>query len=69
MRSTVDMDDKLYEEAVKLTAVKSKKELINMSLREIIRKKRREHLLSLYGTSPIEISPADVEKFREDGSR
>ncbi|MBI5188234.1 MAG: type II toxin-antitoxin system VapB family antitoxin [Nitrospirae bacterium] len=68
MRATIDIDDKLIEEAKKLTAVKTKKELINLSLKELIKKKRIEHLLSLFGKSPIDITIKDVEKFREDES-
>ncbi|RME67536.1 MAG: type II toxin-antitoxin system VapB family antitoxin [Nitrospirae bacterium] len=66
MRSTVDIDEKLLEEAKKLTSIKTKKELINLSLRELVRRKRLEHLLSLYGTCPVDLSMKDVEKFRED---
>ncbi len=66
MRSTIDIDDKLLEEAKKLTSIKTKKELLNLSLRELIRKKRIEHLLSLYGSSPIDLTLEDVEEFRED---
>jgi len=66
MRSTVDIDDKLIEKAKKLTGVKTKKELINISLKELIKKKKLEHLLSLYGKSPIDISVKDIEKFRKD---
>ncbi|MEW6408687.1 MAG: type II toxin-antitoxin system VapB family antitoxin [Nitrospirota bacterium] len=66
MRATIDIDDNLIEEAKKLTAVKTKKELINLSLKELIRRKRIEHLISLFGTSPIDIILRDVEKFRED---
>ncbi len=60
------MDNKLIEEAKRLTAIKTKKELINLSLKELIRKKRIEHLISLFGTSPIDITLSDVGKFRED---
>lgn len=66
MRATIDIDDKLMEEAKKLTMVKTKKELINLSLKELIRKKRIEHLLSLFGSSPIDITLRDVEKFRKN---
>jgi len=66
MRSTVDIDDKLLESARKLTGIKTKKELINLSLKELVRRKRIEHLMSLYGTSPVDISLEDIEKFRED---
>ena len=68
MRATIDIDDKLMEEAKKLTAIKTKKELINLSLKELIRKKRIEHLLGLYGSSTIDLTLKDVERFREDES-
>ena len=66
MRSTIDIDETLLEEAGRLTKAKTKKELINLSLRELIRKKRREHLLSLFGSGVVDISEDDVEKMRED---
>jgi len=66
MRATIDIDDKLIEEAKKLTAIKTKKDIVNLALKELIRRKRIEHLLSLFGTSPIDITLSDVEKFRED---
>ncbi len=66
MRATIDIDDKLLKEAQKLTAAKTKKELIHLSLRELIRRKRLEHLVSLYGTSPINTTLEDLEKARRD---
>jgi len=66
MRSTIDIDEKLLEEAQKLTRTKTKKELINLSLRELIRKKRREHLASLFGSCIVDFTLKDLEKFRED---
>lgn len=66
MRSTVEIDDRLLLEAMSLTGCKKKKDVINMSLLELIRKRRVEHLLSLYGTSPVDLGPEDIERFRED---
>ncbi len=66
MRATIDIDEKLLEEAKRLTSAKTKKELLNLSLKEIIRKKRLEHLASLFGTSPIDLTLKDIEKFREN---
>lgn len=68
MRATLDIDERLIEEAKRITGVKTKKELINLSLRELIRKKRIEHLISLYGSSPVDLTVRDIEKFREDES-
>jgi len=66
MRSTIDIDEKLLKEAQRITGARTKKELINLSLRELIRKRRREHLISLFGSSVLDISLEDVEKMRKD---
>ena len=66
MRSTIDIDEKLLKEAQRITGARTKKELINLSLRELIRKRRREHLISLFGSSVLDISLEDVEKLRKD---
>jgi len=44
MRCTIDIDETLLEEARRLTRAKTRKELVNLSLRELIRRRRREHL-------------------------
>ena len=66
MRSTIDIDETLLEEAGRLTKAKTKKELVNLSLRELIRQKRREHLISLFGSGVVNISLDDLERMRED---
>jgi len=66
MRSTIDIDETLLKEAGRLTQAKTKKDLVNLSLRELIGKKRREHLASLFGSAAVDISRDDVEKMRED---
>ena len=66
MRSTIDIDETLLKEARRLTRAKTKKELVNLSLRELIRKRRREHLASLFESAAVDISREDVEKMRED---
>jgi len=66
MRSTIDIDEKLLQEAQKITGAKTKKELINLSLMELIRKKKREHLISLFGSSALDLDLEDIEKLRED---
>jgi Arc/MetJ family transcription regulator len=66
MRSTIDINDELIEEAKALTGAKTKKAVVEHSLRELIRKKRREHLAGLFGSAVLDIGPDDVEKMRED---
>jgi len=68
MRSTIDIDEKLLKEAQKITGVKTKKELVNLSLGELIKKKRKEHLISLFGSSVLDIGLEDVERLRKNES-
>jgi Arc/MetJ family transcription regulator len=65
MRTTLDINEALLKEARTLTGILTKKDLVNHSLRELIRKKRRDHLAGLYGKALTELSPEEVERYRE----
>ena len=64
LRSTIEIDEELIEEAKALTGIKTKKEVVAYSLRELIRKKRREHLVGLFGSKMLDLNPEDIEKIR-----
>lgn len=49
MRTNIDLDDSLLEEAFRLTNVRTKKELVNMALKELIRHRKKLNLLDLSG--------------------
>ncbi len=49
MRTNIDIDDNLMEEAFRLTNVRTKKELVNMALKELIRNRKKLNLLDLSG--------------------
>ena len=66
MRSTIDIDDTLIKEAMKLTKAKTKRELINMSLQEIINKARRQRLVNRLGRFNLNLSLEELEKMRDD---
>ena len=66
MRSTIDIDDTLIKEAMKLTKAKTKRELINMSLQEIINKARRQRLVNRLGHFNLNLSLEELEKMRAD---
>jgi Arc/MetJ family transcription regulator len=66
MRSTVNVDDALLNEAMKLSQVKTKKELIQLSLSELVRQKRRERLRSRLGKTDIELTLPDLQEMRRD---
>jgi len=49
MRTNIVLDDDLVREGLKLTKLKTKKELINYALKELIARKKRKKLLNLEG--------------------
>jgi Arc/MetJ family transcription regulator len=49
MRTNVVLDDDLINEAIKLSGVKTKKDVISFALREFIASRKRGNLLDLEG--------------------
>jgi Arc/MetJ family transcription regulator len=66
MRSTIDIDDELLKEAMKVTKARTKRELIHLSLKEIIRQKRLERLLSRLGNCDLDLTQERLEEMRRD---
>ena len=66
MRATIAIDDALFDEAFSLSNVKTKKELISLSLQEFIRKKRLEHLAGMYGSGAVSMTCEELEEYRAD---
>jgi Arc/MetJ family transcription regulator len=66
MRSTIDIDESLFREALKLTGAKTKKDVVRLSLECLVRKKRLENLKSKLGNFPLDITLKDLKKMRED---
>jgi len=68
MRTNIDINDELLEEAFSVSQVRSKKDLIHDALREYIRLKKRKDLTELAGT--IEFYEGydhkDLRKTRDD---
>jgi Arc/MetJ family transcription regulator len=49
MRTNIDIDDDLLEQAFSVSRIRTKKELIHEALKEFIRLKRRKDLTELAG--------------------
>ena len=49
MRTNIDIDDKLMEEAFRIANVRTKKELVHLALQEFIKAKKKKDLLELSG--------------------
>jgi Arc/MetJ family transcription regulator len=48
-RTNIDIDDKLVKEGLKVTQLRTKKELVNYALEELVKKARRKRILELEG--------------------
>ena len=48
-RTNIEIDDRLVAEGLKLTRTKTKRELVDLALRELVSKRRRKGLLVLAG--------------------
>ncbi len=64
-KTTVVLDDELIERALNLTNLKTKKEVIEEGLRELIRKKNRELLRKELGTYDIDLTIEELERLRD----
>ena len=65
-KTTVEIDEKLLEKAMKLTGAKTKKRVIEYGLRELVRSINRDLLKKELGTFDLDLSLKDLEKMREN---
>ena len=49
-RTNIDLDDQLIKEGMKIADFHSKKELVNMALREFVKRFKRKEILKLMGS-------------------
>lgn len=67
MRMSISLDEKLLEEAKSILGKKTKKEVIEEALQEIVRKKRREEAIEHAGKIKIDIDLKELLRLREKG--
>lgn len=67
MRRTVDIDDKLLEEAQQALGTKGIRETIEAALREAIRWRRREGLRRSLGKLDLDLTPQELARLRDQG--
>ena len=63
MRTNVVIEDHLIEEGLELTGLKTKRELVNHALRELLARKKRKAILALEGKLHWE---GNLAEMRED---
>ena len=60
-RTNIELDDKLVKEAMIITHYKTKRELVNTALAELVKRLKRKSILKLAGSGCWE---GDLEKMR-----
>jgi len=63
-KTTVFIDEILMKDAIKATKLRTKRDVIEEGLRELIRKKNRELLRQELGTFDIELSLEELKRLR-----
>lgn len=53
MRTTIVLDDKLIREAMRLSGAKTKREAVDLALRNLIARGKQKHILALAGQGLI----------------
>ena len=66
MRTIIDIDKGLLEEALKLSNILTKKELINLSLKEFIRRRHLSKLKRRLGNCDLDLNLSSLEEMRKD---
>jgi Arc/MetJ family transcription regulator len=66
MRLTLTLDRELLDEVVRLTGTRTKREALDLALREFIRHRRLKEIIAHAGTLDLAISLEDLLKSREE---
>ena len=66
MRTNIVLDDDLIKEAIKLSGIKTKKDVISFALREFVAARKRGNLLDLEGKIEFQEN-YDYKVLRENG--
>jgi Arc/MetJ family transcription regulator len=69
MRTNIVVDDKLVEKGMRYTGIRTKKDLVDFALRELIRRKERKRILSLKGKLRWEGNLDEMRSSRFDDTR
>ncbi len=65
-KTTVVIDDKLINEAIRITGAKTKREVIGRGLKELIKTKTREMFRKELGTYELDLSLVKLKELRNE---
>lgn len=63
-KTLLDIEEDLLDEARQLAKVRTKREAVEVALREFVRRRRADNLASAAGKSSIRWTPADIRRMR-----
>ena len=67
MRTNIELDDQLIAQGLRLSNVKTKRELVHLALKEFVENRQRKNILDLVGE--VEIDPEyDYKTLRNDSA-
>ncbi len=64
-RLSVSIDPRLLDEAKTLSGAKSKREVIEKALQELIRQHKQQTLIGLAGSGLVDMTPDELASWRE----
>lgn len=68
MRTNIVLDDELVEQAFVLTGLRTKRELVNLALRELVRQRSKRNLFDLAGKVSLrpDFDHKELRRLRDD---
>jgi|TARA_B110000495_G_scaffold172695_1_gene161784 Arc/MetJ family transcription regulator len=63
-RTNINLDDTLVSKGLKITGLRTKKDLVDLALRELVRKEDQKSILSLEGSFHWEGNLDEIRKAR-----
>ena len=63
-RTNIDLNDKIVKEGLKISAYKTKKELVNTALQEFVKRLKRKNILKLMGSGCWEGNLSEMRRSR-----
>ena len=64
MKTTLELDEKLIQEAMVLVGGKTMRATVELALREMIAARRREELAAMIGTTDFDMTVEDLQELR-----
>lgn len=65
-RMTVALDERLLEEARRLSGAKTKREVLEIALRQLVSRLRRREIIAHAGAFELSLTQEELQKSREE---